>query len=139
MIGGSYEDESKYDHEEWTSVFEKNAYFVATIDGKDVGILAIESFPPGVGDFGATCWLGGAWVHPQYRGIGVMRKLISLVDDHSESRDWRVQGLGVFVDNSSARTLWERLGFDAMGEVQPSTRKPGRYYQRMIRKSKSSS
>jgi ribosomal protein S18 acetylase RimI-like enzyme len=55
------------------------------------------------------------------------------MDEQAEQRDWATQGLGVWVDNDIAIAAYEKLGFTQMGEKQESTRKPGLYYQRMIR------
>jgi len=54
----------------------------------------------------------------------------------AQDRDWKIQGLGVWIDNYSAIAAYEKLGFVKMGEDTPSTRQPGKFYQRMIRKSK---
>jgi RimJ/RimL family protein N-acetyltransferase len=39
----------------------------------------------------------------------------------------------VWIDNSGAIAAYENIGFVRMGEPQESSRKPGLYYQRMIR------
>jgi ribosomal protein S18 acetylase RimI-like enzyme len=59
--------------------------------------------------------------------------MFEYVDQHVNTRDWSKQALGVWIDNYSAITAYEKLGFVAMGEPQESTRKPGKFYQRMIR------
>jgi RimJ/RimL family protein N-acetyltransferase len=100
------------------------------IDGIDIAVLSVENLE---GDFGATCWIGGCWVNPEYRGRGVMKALISYLDEHAEERGWKVQGLGVFSDNDEAIAAYEKLGFIRRGELQPSTRRPDRLFQRMIR------
>jgi RimJ/RimL family protein N-acetyltransferase len=41
----------------------------------------------------------------------------------------------VFTDNFSAIAAYEKLGFVKMGDDTASTRKPGKFFQRMIRKS----
>jgi RimJ/RimL family protein N-acetyltransferase len=64
---------------------------------------------------------------------GVLRSLFSYIDKIATERNWLVQGLGVWIDNYSAIAAYERLGFAKAGEPQESTRKPGLYYQRMIR------
>jgi ribosomal protein S18 acetylase RimI-like enzyme len=86
------------------------------------------------GDFGATCWIGGCWSDPEFRGIGLLREMFNFLD--AQDRDWKIQGLGVWIDNYSAIAAYEKLGFVKMGEDTPSTRQPGKFYQRMIRKSK---
>ncbi len=133
MIGGDLMEESSYSEDQWRELFKRNAYFVATRNEEDLGILAIENLAPGSGDFGATCWIGGTWIDPKARGLRIMRRFFELIDNQATERGWLVQGLGVFVDNHQAIALYERVGFVAMGEVQASTRKPGRFYQRMIR------
>jgi GNAT superfamily N-acetyltransferase len=103
---------------------------VATVDGKDVAVMSIENLD---GDFGATCWVGGCWTDPNHRGLGALRAMFTYLDQQADIRDWSKQGLGVWIDNYSAITAYEKLGFVAMGEPQESTRKPGKFYQRMIR------
>ena len=58
--------------EDWLKLYEKEDYLVGSCDGVDVGMLYIEVLK---GDHGATCWIGGCWTDPGYRGIGVMRSL----------------------------------------------------------------
>ena len=140
-FGGNLETEELLSESEWRKKFENFTHLVASIAGTgqnqnerdDVGVLSVELLE---GDFGATCWVGSCWVKPEARGKGVMRALISYLDDHADERGWKVQGLGVFADNFDAIATYQRLGFVAMGDLQPSTRRPGRYFQRMIRNPK---
>ncbi len=129
-FGGNLETEEMLSEEEWRKKFEKLVHLVAVIDGIDIAVLSVENLE---GDFGATCWIGGCWVNPEYRGRGAMRALISYLDEHAEERRWKVQGLGVFSDNDEAIAAYEKLGFIRRGELQPSTRRPDRLFQRMIR------
>jgi RimJ/RimL family protein N-acetyltransferase len=129
-FGGNYERESAFTEAQWRETFEKLAYIAASIDGRDIAIMSVE---PMRGDFGATCWIGGCWSNPDYRGSGAVRAMFDFLDSIAESKGWAVQGLGVFVVNESAIAAYRKLGFVAMGEPQESTRKPGNYYQRMIR------
>jgi RimJ/RimL family protein N-acetyltransferase len=129
-FGSSYEREIAFTEKEWRELFNLNSYLVASIDGKDIAIMFLEKLR---GDFGATCWVGGCWSNPQYRGIGALRSMFDYVDSVKDQKGWQIQGLGVFIVNESAITAYEKLGFKAMGEVQESTRRPGNFYQRMIR------
>jgi RimJ/RimL family protein N-acetyltransferase len=129
-FGSSYEREIAFTEREWRELFNLNSYLVASIDGKDIAMMFLERLR---GDFGATCWVGGCWSNPQYRGIGALRSMFDYVDSVKDQRGWQIQGLGVFIVNESAIASYERLGFRAMGEVQESTRRPGNFYQRMIR------
>ena len=129
-FGADYEVMSKFGEQQWREIFDRLSYLVARIDGKDVAVMSIENLD---GDFGATCWIGGCWSDPNYRGVGALRAMFDYLDLHAQSRDWTKQGLGVWIDNYSAIAAYEKLGFVAMGGPQESTRKPGKFYTRMIR------
>jgi RimJ/RimL family protein N-acetyltransferase len=129
-FGGTYEAESAEDESTWRLKFEKNDFLIASVNGKDAAMLYIEILN---GDFGATCWIGGCWSNPKFRGKGLMRALFTFID--RQDKDWKIQGLGVFTDNFSAIAAYEKLGFVKMGDDTASTRQPGKFFQRMIRKS----
>lgn len=129
-FGGTFEIESAEDETAWRAKFEKNDFLIASVNGVDAAIMSIEVLN---GDFGATCWIGGCWSNPQFRGKGLLRQMFTFVDQ--QDKDWKVQGLGVWTDNYSAISAYEKLGFVKMGDDTESTRKPGKFYQRMIRKS----
>lgn len=130
-FGGTLEGESAEDEAAWREKFVKNDYLIASVDGRDVAMLSVEVLN---GDFGATCWIGSCWSNPDFRGKGLVRSLFTYID--KQDKDWKIQGLGVWTDNYTAIAAYEKLGFVKMGEDTESTRKPGMYYQRMIRKSK---
>jgi GNAT superfamily N-acetyltransferase len=129
-FGGTFEIESAEDEISWRSKFEKLDFLIASVDGVDGAVLSVEVLD---GDFGATCWIGGCWSDPQFRGKGLMRALFTFIDQ--QEKDWKIQGLGVWTDNFSAIAAYEKLGFVKMGDDTASTRQPGKFYQRMIRKS----
>ena len=129
-FGGRHEIESAEDETLWREKFLKNDLLIASVDGKDAAMMFIEVLD---GDFGAKCWIGGCWSDPDYRGKGLLRAMMNFVDE--QDRGWQVQGLGVWIDNYSAIAAYEKLGFVKMGEDTPSTRQPGKFHQRMIRKS----
>jgi GNAT superfamily N-acetyltransferase len=109
---------------------ERNTFCVASISGKDVGVMFVEDGP---GDFGVTCWLSGCWVSQELRGQGVMRAFIEFVDSQKLVRNWNTHGLGAWTDNHVAIAAYQRLGFISVGDPQPSTRQPGKFYQQMVR------
>ena len=131
-FGGTFENESAFDEDRWRLEFQKQTYVISSVDGVDAGMMFVENLQ---GDFGATCWIGGCWSDPDFRGVGLMRAMFGFLDKQAESRDWSVQGLGVWTDNKAAIAAYEKLGFVEMGGPQSSTRQPGKFYQRMIRKS----
>lgn len=129
-LSGKLEEEQNFTEEQWREGFKKLTYLVASIDGVDVGMINVENLK---GDFGATCWLGGLWLNPKYRGQGVARALFDYMDSVAKEKDWVVQGLGVMETNSNAITVFEKFGFVQMGEPQESRGKPGYFYYRMIK------
>lgn len=129
-FGGDLVSESEFTENQWREKARKYVGLIASIENKDCGFMTIENL---TGDFGATCWVGSCWVDPKYRERGVLRSLFTFADSHSGERNWGVQGLGVWEDNSGAISAYEKIGFEKMGERQESTRKPGLYFQRMIR------
>jgi len=129
-FGGTLEAESIETETAWRAKFEKNDFLIASVDGVDGAMMYVETLN---GDFGATCWVGGCWSDPQFRGKGLMRAMFTFVDQ--QEKEWKIQGLGVWTDNYKAIAAYEKLGFVKMGEDTESTRKPGKFYQRMIRKS----
>ena len=129
-FGGTFDVESAENETAWRSKFEKNDFLIASVDSVDGALMYIEVLN---GDFGATCWIGGCWSDPRFRGKGLMRAMFTFIDQ--QNKDWKVQGLGVWTSNYSAIAAYEKLGFVKMGEDTESTRKPGMFYQRMIRKS----
>ena len=68
----------------WLKDYSKEDYLVASINGADVGMLYIEVLN---GDHGATCWIGGCWTDPAYRGKGVMRALFNYIDKHAVAKN----------------------------------------------------
>jgi len=130
-FGGNLDTERLFSEDDWRSRARQYVAIVVNRDDADIAMMTVENLS---GDFGATCWVGSCWVSPKYRKMGALRALFDYLDSMALERDWIAQGLGVWVDNEIAITAYERLGFEKKGEKQESSRKPGMYYQRMIRR-----
>jgi hypothetical protein len=74
-FGGTFEKESAEDEAAWREKFIKNEFLVASIAGQDAAMMYIEVLD---GDFGATCWIGGCWSDPAYRGKGLFSAMMNL-------------------------------------------------------------
>ena len=129
-LSGKLEEEKAFTEAQWREGFKKVSYLVASIDGVDVGMINVENLK---GDFGATCWLGGLWLNPEYREQGVARALFDYMDSVAKEKDWLVQGLGVMETNARAIAAFEKFGFVQMGEPIESRGKPGYFYYLMIK------
>lgn len=132
-FGGNLESERLFTETQWREKARQYVGLVAIVAGVDIGVMTVENLK---GDFGATCWVGSCWVEPEYRMHGALRSLFAYLDAHATTHDWKIQGLGVWIDNHSAIAAYEKLGFSQVGDPQESSRKPGLYYQRMIRSTK---
>ena len=127
--GQTLEEVKALSKDEWFKYYEKSDYLIASIDGVDIGMLYIEVLN---GDHGATCWIGGCWTDPNFRGSGVMRALFNYIDLNGEVNGWQRQGLGVWIDNLPAIYAYKSLGFTFAGEKMPG-RREGKFFQHMIR------
>ena len=131
-FGGNHDVESKMGQEEWEAKFTTLVFLIVSKDQADIAIMSIEVLN---GDHGATCWIGGCWSDPRYRGQGALRALFNFVDEHAEIKNWERQGLGVWADNDGAIAAYKAIGFSEAGEKQPSQSQPGRFYIHMVRDS----
>lgn len=131
-FGGDFEATKQMTDSDWQAKLSEFNVLVATINDSDVAVMTVENL---TGDFGTTCWIGGCWVDPAHRGTGVLRAMFNYLDLNATTRNWQKQGLGVWEDNYSAISAYEALGFTQIGDPKPSTSKPGKFYQRMIRES----
>ena len=55
-FGGNFDEEKHFTEGQWREKFEKRRYLVVTVDSVDLGVMSVENL---IGDFGATCWVGG--------------------------------------------------------------------------------
>lgn len=129
-FGATFESESIRPERYWRARLSKSDFVLATDTSGDIGIMFVDQVDE---DFASSCWIRGCWVRPEARGTGIMRAFLEYVDSQADVRPWGVQGLGVWVDNYSAITAYRNIGFEDIGEPQPSTSQHGKFYQRMIR------
>lgn len=131
-FGGNHETESKMEKEEWEDKFTSLDFLIVSSGKTDIGVMSIEVLN---GDHGATCWIGGCWSDPRYRGHGALRTLFNFLDEQANTKDWGRQGLGVWADNEDAIAAYRAIGFSEVGEMRASQSQPGRFYIHMVRDS----
>jgi ribosomal protein S18 acetylase RimI-like enzyme len=63
------------------------------------------------------CQIGGVYVHPDYRGLGIARRMAG---EFTASLVSRGKGISLFVkkSNAAARRVYERTGFAAQGDYR---------------------
>ncbi len=109
----SFEEENVLSLEAWEEKFKTNHYFgVFTPENKLVGIAGFfieknfKSTHRGV--------LFSVYVQPEYRGLGLAKKLVEAVLDFAKSQVEQVH-LTVTVGNDGAKKIYESLGFELYG------------------------
>ena len=71
-----------------------------------------------VPDASADAFVWGMWVEPASRGHGLASRILERLLEHADEQGRSVL-LHVTEGNDTARSLYERHGFTATGEVQP--------------------
>jgi GNAT superfamily N-acetyltransferase len=79
-FGATFEAESKMEKEEWEVKFTSLDFLIVSTGQSDIAIMSVEVLD---GDHGATCWIGGCWSDPQYRGQGALRALFGFLDEQA--------------------------------------------------------
>lgn len=132
-FGGDFESESEFSESQWRSIIEEDTWCIFSVEGKDVGIMAVAKAEP---HRNTDCWLHSCWVDPEFRGKGIMPEMIKKLDDICRTKGWVRQGLGVWPENERAIASYERNGFKKDGELQRSRRRPNQMFQQMVRLAK---
>jgi GNAT superfamily N-acetyltransferase len=110
---GAYIDAAfGWDDREQRALFDESfgsaSYEIIRVDGEDAGVLALETSD-------AEIWLGLIEIQPRFRGQGVGTSIVESVLRRATETNKPV-ALRVLRVNSSARLLYERLGFVAYRE-----------------------
>ena len=71
------------------------------------------------------------WVHPEYRGQGIARRLIEAIKARAIEREHRRVVLSVSPDNDQAARLYRRQGFVFLPEWEALASRPGVKAQKM--------
>jgi GNAT superfamily N-acetyltransferase len=94
--------------------------FIAREGGVDIGLAAVFAEPNAPG----RMHLVSMWVDPRYRRRGVARGLVDQAVGWAADRQAREVILWVADHNTTARQLYERIGFRPTGERQPLPSNP---------------
>jgi ribosomal protein S18 acetylase RimI-like enzyme len=80
--------------------------------GPDPHAVAVLRFRPSLWEAGLESYLAELYVEPEHRGKGLGRALMEQVLDHARRRGATYMDLGTDETDTSARALYESLGFD---------------------------
>ena len=111
----------------WIEEIRSSTWAVAQQNGQVVGIVAGKRPDPAkdVEDEAVTRYVESVWIDPDLRGQGLGARLIKylLGVEYQKNRHVRHFRLWVFVTNSNAIDLYERMGFTPTPEVNESEHK----------------
>ena len=108
-FGGTLEVESAEDESAWREKFAQLDFLIASVDGVDAAVMSVEKLD---GDYGATCWIGGCWSNPDFRGVGLMRAMFEFLDKQADSRD-----LSCLSEEARSRSRASRSGYRESPDV----------------------
>jgi ribosomal protein S18 acetylase RimI-like enzyme len=92
------------------------------VDAYHAVLVTVEDHPAAVArrtTFAGTSYLSSIGTHPTFRGRGLGRLVTSLAAADAVAEGSRWTYLGVFEENTVARTMYESLGFAALGGPAP--------------------
>jgi RimJ/RimL family protein N-acetyltransferase len=133
MFGSRYEDELERTEAWWrerVALPEGGATFVAEVDRRWVGTATGAPWD----EVPATLGLFGMWVAPAWRGGGIGERLVRAVLAYAAETDVPWVQLLVAEHAGSARRLYERCGFQDIGERMPIRDVPGAWIGVVMRR-----
>jgi ribosomal protein S18 acetylase RimI-like enzyme len=92
------------------------------LDAYHAVLVSVEDRPAAVArrtTFAGSSYLSSIGTHPEFRGRGLGRLVTSLAAADSLAEGSRWTYLGVFEENTVARTMYESLGFAVLGGPAP--------------------
>jgi RimJ/RimL family protein N-acetyltransferase len=98
-------------------------------DGRVVGECSLQFDPPHrLTKEPMTAWFGILIGEPSARGRGLGGPFFTLLEDEAKRQGARQAELGVFEFNPHAIRLYERLGYERIGEIPTFTWWNGRFW-----------
>jgi ribosomal protein S18 acetylase RimI-like enzyme len=101
--------DERWQQERFRRSFDPSSQRIVVLEGKDIGVLAIEEKEEEV-------FLSKLYIHPEYQGQGIGTRLIGSILDQA-FRCGQPVTLRVLKVNPAKR-LYERLGFVQVGETE---------------------
>lgn len=111
-FGTTFERATEWADSDWLRLYESIVVFVAVRDGEDVGMVR-----GGVTNGAAS--LGSLWVRSDARRLGIASMLLEAVMAWAKTEGFRTISLQVGTHQGAAVRLYERAGFDIVGDPMP--------------------
>lgn len=92
-------------------------FYITTKNEKLVGYYKLN-FPDAQSESGFpnSAEVARIYVHPQFKGRGIGRKMINHAAEVSQQKKLEYLWLGVWEKNPAARSFYEKIGFKAIGD-----------------------
>lgn len=123
MFLSSFDREKGYTRPRWETEFKRGDWYAGYAGGRPICIVGVTKETDTPAD---ECFIEYMWVAPQYRRSGVARSLLEEVLSDLRDTGCKTVFLWILDGNDIAAHLYERLGFDWTGRVQPLADRPGR-------------
>ena len=96
-----------------SNILSKEQSLIACLDGRIVGKINTNA-----ASF-TRVQIGGVYVLPEYRGLGIGRRMTAVFAEELQARGW---GLTLFVkkNNPAAQKIYRRIGFEEAGDYRIS-------------------
>jgi ribosomal protein S18 acetylase RimI-like enzyme len=94
----------------WDYAAPRGSLLLATVGGLPAGCCALRPLD-GV-DYADACEMKRLYVRPQYRGLGLGRRLAEAMLDQARQADYACVLLDTLSDMEAARALYDDLGFE---------------------------
>jgi GNAT superfamily N-acetyltransferase len=116
--GSTYEECRTWADRHWRALCREWNYYIAEDKGRVVGVASggKNELHPG------TRWLYGMYVSPASRGEGIAEQLVDVVEQWARKEGVDALYLHVSEPMLRARAFYERVGFNATGEVMTMDR-----------------
>ena len=88
----------------------RGSLLIATVAGEFAGCCALRALD--TSDYTNACEMKRLYVRPQYRGLGLGRRLAEAILDHARQADFGCVLLDTLDDMEAARALYDELGFE---------------------------
>jgi ribosomal protein S18 acetylase RimI-like enzyme len=111
-FGTTFERAAEWVESDWRQLYESIVVFVAVRDGEDVGMVR-----GGVANGFAS--LGSLWVRSDARQLGIASMLLEAVIAWAKTEAFSDISLQVGTHQEEAVRLYERAGFDIVGDPIP--------------------
>ncbi len=129
-FGRSYEYEKSFSHFEWKRILENDNFLFALVDNQVVGMIGYKFSNQEKTKHIAE--IIGVYVDPEFRGMNLGYQLIKEIMKLIKANKFKKVRLGVNTQQESALRLYQKIGFEVVGNFQKELKVNNKYYDEFI-------